>query len=193
MFRRHPLGKSRGRLRLRAAALPVLGILFLSACSSSKPVPHFQDPAQASGAVSDKCVTRSIPPAAGPLSDLRQIVPFLAEKPLAPEPPASAVSKLLPKSCLVMEMTPTTLLVRSGRPTAQVSLFEEAIALSKLRGILSAKSSIPKAGVQKTALRNGTAVIPFGKSVPPADSAAAITSALTVDGVQRVHALLDAD
>ena len=134
-----------------------------------------------------------MPPAVILQPEIHDAAPPQVERPQAPDSPALALRKLLPKSCLVVEMTYTSLLVKSDKPTAPVSLFEEAITLSKLRGLLSAKSSIPKAGVQKTVLRNGTAEIPFGKSVPPADAAAAIAAALSLDGVQRVRAQLETD
>ena len=124
---------------------------------------------------------------------------FSLPPPIAMEPqhvresPASSLKKLLPKTCVVMEVTATTLLVKSRTLTASSSLFEEAIALSKLRGLLAARPAIPKDTAQKTRLQNGTAIIPFGKSVPAADAAAAVAAALSVDGVQRVMALLNAN
>lgn len=134
-----------------------------------------------------------MPPAVILQPEIHDAAPPQVERPQAPDSPALALRKLLPKPCVVVEMTPTSLLVKSDKPTSPVSLFEEAITLSKLRGLLSAKSSIPKAGVQKTVLRNGTAEIPFAQSVPPADAAAAIAAALSLDGVQRVRAQLEAD
>jgi hypothetical protein len=109
------------------------------------------------------------------------------------ESPCTSLRKLLPKSCVVVEATPTTLLVKSGTPTDPPSLFEEAITLSKLRGLLSAKPSIPKETAQKTKLQNGTATIPFGKSVSSADAASAVETAFSVEGVQRVRAVLNAN
>jgi hypothetical protein len=116
-----------------------------------------------------------------------------AEQPRIRETPSSSVRKLLPKTCVVMEVAPTTLLVKSGTPTSPPSLFEEAIALSKLRGLLTARPAIPKETAQNTRLQNGTATIPFGKSVPPADVASAVVAALAVDGVQRVRAVMGQD
>lgn len=109
------------------------------------------------------------------------------------ETPAASLRRLLPKTCVVLEITPTTLLIKSGTPAGSSSLFEEAIALSKLRGRLTARPAIPKDTAQKTKLQNGTAIIPFGKSVPPDDAADAVAAALTVNGVQQVRAVLNAN
>jgi len=115
------------------------------------------------------------------------------EQPHFRETPSSGVRKLLPETCVVLEATPTTLLVKSRTPMESPSLFEEAIALSKLRGLLSARPAIPRDSAQKTRLQNGTATIPFGKSVSPSDAASAVAAALSVDGVQRVRAVLSAN
>jgi hypothetical protein len=112
----------------------------------------------------------------------------VAEQPYVRESASSSVRKLLPKTCVVLEVSSTTLLVKSGTPTPTPSLFEEAIALSKLRGLLSARPATPKETAQKTRFQNGTAVIPFGTAMPPADVASAIAAALSVDGIQRVRA-----
>lgn len=139
---------------------------------------------------------RSFPSLAAPVEAARKSVPQSpppTEQPHVKDTPSASLRKLLPKTCVVMEATATTLLVKSGAPTASPSLFEEAIALSKLRGFLSARPEIPKDTAQRTKLQNGTATIPFGKSVSPADAAAAVVAALSVDGVQRVRAELNAN
>ena len=92
---------------------------------------------------------------------------------------------------MILEATPTTLLVKSGPPAELPSLFEEAITLSKLRGLLSARPEIPKETASKTRLQNGTATIPFGKTVSSAEAASAIEAAFSVEGVQRVRAVLN--
>ena len=138
--------------------------------------------------------TRSLPTVASP--DDRKTAPtppVAPEQPHFRESPSSGVRKLLPQTCVVLEATSTTLLVKSWAPAESHSLFEEAIALSKLRGLLAARPAIPKDTAQKTRLQNGTAIIPFGKSVPAADAAAAVAAALSVDGVQRVRALLNSN
>jgi len=192
MFDRHPPSHSSGIFRSWTAAL-VLTAILQSGCSTPKPRPHAQQPAILLIPSPDKGVRRSVPPVAIPQPETSNVTPPRVEKPTAPDPQAQALRNLLPRSCVVVEMTPASLLVKSDKPSAPVSLFEEAITLSKLRGLLSAKSSIPKSGVQKTVLRNGTAELTFTKSVPPADAAAAIVAALSLDGVQRVRAQLEAD
>ena len=170
----------------------LVGFLLQTGCATSRkqaavPVPH---PATAPGRPS----TRSLPTAAAP--DDRKPAPqppVAMEQPHFRESPSSVVRKLLPKTCVVLEATTTTLLVKSWAPTESPSLFEEAIALSKLRGLLAARPALPKGTAQKTRLQNGTAIIPFGKSVPPDDAAAAVVAALSVDGVQRVRAVLNAN
>ena len=172
----------------------LLGILLLTGCATRR------KPADVCGAVPRTAATPANP-AAGPLpAPARQVdnkpapqPPAQTEQPHVRESPASSLRKLLPKTCVVLEATPTTLLVKSGTPTESPSLFEEAIALSKLRGLLSARPEIPNGTAQKTGLQNGTATIPFGKSVSPAAAAAAVVAALSVDGVQHVRAMLNAN
>lgn len=180
---------------LIGAAAMLVGILLHSGCSTPgrqtvappAPAPHRAPPPG---------MTRSLPPAVPtqPAVQSPALQPTAqAEQPRVQESASSSVRKLLPKTCVVMEVSSTTVLVKPGRPTPAPSLFEEAIALSKLRGLLTARPAIPKDTAQNTRLQNGTATIPFGKSVPPTDVASAIAAALTVDGVQRVRAVMGAD
>ncbi len=113
-----------------------------------------------------------------------------SERP-APEQPSytTRLARILPKSILVVEVTESSVLAKRPGVTGSSSLFEEAIALSKLRGLLSAKTALPKDIPQKTKIQDGTAVIPMGKSLPAAEAASAIELALSVDGVQRVRAV----
>jgi hypothetical protein len=169
------------------------GILLLAGCTT----PRNQEaaaPAPLPAATPAQPPDRSLPPVI-PEQPARKPTPqppLAAEQPHLRETPASCLKKLLPKTSVAMEVNPTTLLVKSGAPTEPPSLFEEAIALSKLRGLLAARPAIPKDTPHKTKLQNGTATIPFGKSVPPSDAAAAVVAALSVEGVQRVRAVLNA-
>jgi hypothetical protein len=180
---------------LVGVAAVLIGILLQAGCSA----PHKQTvaaPAPAPHRAPSPGMTRSLPPAVPTQSALQVPAPqpaAQAEQPRVQESAASSVRKLLPKTCVVMEVSSTTVLVKPGTPTPAPSLFEEAIALSKLRGLLTARPAIPKDTAQKTRLQNGTATIPFGKSVPPADVASAVAAALSVDGVQRVRAVMGAD
>ncbi|MFZ4778735.1 MAG: hypothetical protein ACOYM3_25485 [Terrimicrobiaceae bacterium] len=108
------------------------------------------------------------------------------------EPPSytSRLCRLMPGNCVVLESTETNLLVKRAAPVGSSSLFEEAIALSKLRGRLSAWPSLPKNIPQQTKIRNGTAVIPIGKSLPPEEAVDVIVMALSVDGIQEVRAVV---
>lgn len=192
MFRR-TLFPKRGPLIGAAAGL--VGILLQAGCSTPRKQ-TVAAPAPALRPAPTPAMTRSLPAvvASQPAEPNRALVPAVpAEQPRIRETPSSSVRKLLPKTCVVMEVAPATLLVKSGTPTPTPSLFEEAIALSKLRGLLTARPAIPKETAQKTRLQNGTATIPFGKFVPPADVASAVAAALSVDGVQRVRAVMGPD
>ncbi len=170
----------------------LMGMLLQPGCATPRKQAAVPVPCQA--ATRSKSATRSLPAVAAPEDRKPAAQPAVPmEQPRVRETPASNLKKLLPKSCVAMEVTPTTLLVKSGTPTASPSLFEEAIALSKLRGLLSARPAIPRETAQKTRLQNGTAIIPFGKSVSPSDAADAVVAALSVDGVQRVRASLNAN
>lgn len=106
------------------------------------------------------------------------------------ETPAASVIRLLPKQLVVTDVTATSLVVKSAASSPSSSLFEEAIAQSKLRGLLSSRRGIPSQTAQHASLRNGTATIAFPDSVSPADAASAIAAALSVDGIQKVRAEL---
>jgi len=170
----------------------LVGFILQAGCAAPRKQAAAPVPCQA--ATRANPATRSLPAVATPEDRKPAAQPAVPmEQPHVRETPASSLKKLLPKACVAMEVTPTTLLVKSGTPADSPSLFEEAIALSKLRGLLSARPAIPKETPQKTKLQNGTAIIPFGKSVSPADAAAAVAAALSVDGVQRVRAVLNAN
>ncbi len=173
--------------------------VFLSACATgrkpeSTPLPAAVLRAEAGQPTS---APRSVPPtvvsSVSPSVAPAPSPSAVAEKPIPRDTPSSALGKLLPRSCAILESTPTMLLVKRSGTTGSPSLFEEAIALGKLRGILTSKPAIPKGTAQKTRLQNGTATIPFGKGVPPAETANIIVAALSVDGIQKVRAELDAD
>ena len=168
------------------------GLLLQAGCATPRKEAAFPAPNPATAG--SRPATRSLPTAAAPEDRKPAPQPSVAmEQPHFRESPSSDVRKLLPKTCVVLEVTTTTLLVKSCAPTESSSLFEEAIALSKLRGLLTGKPAIPRGTAQKTRLQNGTAIIPFGKSVPPSDVADAVVAALSVDGVQRVRAVLNAN
>ena len=170
------------------------GILLLAGCTTSQK--HVTAPVHAPLPATKPAgsATRSLPPPVIPEEQANKPLPLPAvatDEQRVRETPSTSLRKLLPKTCVVMEVTPTMLLVKSGAPTISPSLFEEAISLSKLRGLLSSRPTIPKETAQKTRLQNGTATIPFGKCVSSADAAAAVVAALSVDGVQRVRAVLN--
>ena len=170
----------------------LVGFLLQAGCTT--PTKQIAAPVPCQAATRSKSATRSLPAVAVP-EDRKpsQQPPVAMEQPHYRESPSSSLRKLLPKTCVVIEATATTLLVKSWNPTESPSLFEEAIALSKLRGLLTARPAIPKDTPQKTRLQNGTATIPFGKLVAPADAADAVVAALSVDGVQRVRVVLNAN
>lgn len=178
------------------------GVLFLSVtlcwltgCSAPVP-PHPstgpRSPGSAGRTLSvDKVVQSPEPPGPRPL-DQPGGLDAPGARPSPEEAPAysARIGRLLPRSFVILESTEATLLVKNSRPAGSSSLFEEAIALSKLRGLLSARPSLPKAVAQQTKLRDGTAIIPLEKSLPPSEAASVIVTALSVDGVQRVRAVL---
>ncbi len=100
---------------------------------------------------------------------------------------ASQVRKLLPPSCAVIEATATSIVLRGRSPAPSSSLYEDAIALSELRGLLSSRK-IPSATTQHTTLRNGTATIPFPPNTPPDSAASALTAASNIRGIQKIRA-----
>lgn len=112
--------------------------------------------------------------------------------PPARESPAGKLRKALPETCVVAEATSTMLLVHLSRSAEPPALFEEAIALSKLRGILNATPSLPKDTAPRTSLRNGMATIPLPERLTPSAQAEIVMAALDVQGVQKVRVILEA-
>ena len=194
--RRNPIAASSRQKRGALVGLAGLfaGILLLAGCTTQRNQVAAA-PASHPAATPSKLPAKSLTPPVIPEEPARKTTPQpprATEQLHLRETPASSLKKLLPKTCVVLEVNPTTLLVKSGAPAESPSLFEEAIALSKLRGLLAARPAIPKDTPHKTRLQNGTATIPFGKSVPLSDVAAAVVAALSVDRVQRVRAVLNA-
>ena len=107
-----------------------------------------------------------------------------------PEPTvAGRTASLLKRRYIVTELAPDQLLVKNPGTIAGSSLFEEAIALGKIRGKLKSQKSVPSGVSEKTTLKDGTVTIPFGTSMAPSDAAAAISGVLGVNGIQRVSAV----
>ncbi len=112
----------------------------------------------------------------------------------APEPTtANRTASLLKRRYIVSEPSPVQVIVKNPGTIARPSLFEEAIALSKIRGKLKTQRAIPPGVSERTTLKEGTVTIPMAGTLTPAEAAAAISAALGVDGVQRVNAVWDAN
>lgn len=107
-----------------------------------------------------------------------------------PEPPSARVAGFLPQGLVVLQISDSTLLVKRNATTPPASLFEESIALSKLRGQLKTRAGIPRGTAEKSSLRAGTASLVFAGPLPAAEAAGAISAALSLDGIQRVRAVL---
>lgn len=90
----------------------------------------------------------------------------------------------------MLQISDATLLVKRNSTTPPASLFEESIALSKLRGQLKTRPGIPRGTAEKSGLRDGTATLVFAGPLPAAEAAGAISAALSLDGIQRVRAVL---
>lgn len=69
------------------------------------------------------------------------------------------------------------------------ALFEQAIALNRLRTTLIARNGIPAEVTHNVRLKDGQATIPFGRRIAPEKAAEAIITALSVEGVQHVRAV----
>ena len=176
-------------------SLPVvaLGIVLCAGCSTQQtaPVPKPERSRYAG-------VSRGIPASLQQPTALVSLPPSTVAPPApvrpsdaipAPEPTlANRTASLLRHRYIVSELSAFQLLVRNPANVAAPSLFEEAIALSKIRGKLKSQKVIPPGGSEKTTIKDGTVTIPFGYSVSPTDAASAISGALGVNGIQRVNA-----
>jgi PBP1b-binding outer membrane lipoprotein LpoB len=176
-------------------AVLLAGILLVTGCASQKTPALTRIPVAAAPAAPAPAAEQT-QPALEPAPAHKKPSPPPATQAPSPtrprvrETPAATVIRLLPKQLAVTDVTATTLVVRSAAASPSASLFEEAIAQSKLRGLLSSRRGIPSQTAQHASLRNGTATITFSDSVSPADAASAIAAALSVDGIQKVHAEL---
>jgi len=82
------------------------------------------------------------------------------------------------------------LLVRRTDVEVQPSaLFEEAIALGRVRSRLKGSADLPADIADQSRISDGTVTIPFGTNTSPDRAAEAISMVLAVDGVQRVRAV----
>jgi hypothetical protein len=110
----------------------------------------------------------------------------------APEPTtANRTASLLKRRYIVSEPSPAQVIVKNPGTIPPPSLFEEAIALSKIRGRLKTQKALPPGVSERTTLKAGTVTIPMAGTLTPTEAAAAISAALGVDGVQRVNAVWD--
>jgi len=107
-----------------------------------------------------------------------------------PETPARRVAAYLPQGCIATEVSDRELLVRSSTATRAPSLYEESISLSRLRGQLKSRPGVPAGTADQSSLKDGTATILFTGPLPPAEAAGVISSALSLDAVQRVRVVL---
>ncbi len=158
-------------------------------------------PIQAAGVPPSKAISRSlvqeeVPPPPTPVSESARPAfvpppaPVPTPAPRPPAPPARRVAAYLPHGCIVAEISDRELLVKTSTATRAPSLYEESISLSRLRGQLKSRPGIPKGTVDQSSLKDGTATIVFTAPLPPAEAAGVITSALSLDAVQRVRAVL---
>lgn len=131
------------------------------------------------------------PPAEVPTPSSARRESPLPAAPAAPvETPAARVADYLPQGLVVLQISDSTLLVKRISSSPPASLFEESIALNKLRGQLKSRPSIPRGTAEKSRLQDGTASIAFAGPLPAAEAAGAISAALSLDGIQRVRAVL---
>lgn len=113
-----------------------------------------------------------------------------APVPAQVDPPAQRVAAYLPQGCIVADISDRELVVKRSKTTRAPSLYEESIALSRLRGQLKSRPAIPTGTAAQSSLKDGTASIVFTAPLPPAEAAGAIASALSLDAVQKVRAVL---
>jgi len=168
----------------------------LAGCVSARPAPCPR-PASPDQPLSAPGPTAPVPraPAAQPVREAPAVAaPPATEEPARvsapPEPPAARVAGFLPQGLVVLQISDSTLLVKRNAATQPASLFEESIALSKLRGQLKTRPGIPRGTAEKSGLRAGTASLVFAGPLPAAEAAGAISAALSLDGIQRVRAVL---
>jgi len=130
------------------------------------------------------------PPPPAPRADAPASIPPVAPAPAPVDFPAKRVAGYLPAGCIVTEISDRELVVKRSKATRAPSLYEESIALSRLRGQLKSRVTIPTGTAAQSSLKDGTASIVFTAPLPPAEAAGAISSALSLDAVQKVRAVL---
>lgn len=175
----------------------LLMTLLVTGCATqrsevSAPVSAMTKEAKESKSTTDSSPSPSLASSSGPNNSPR-LIPYTHRTPEVAEEPSLAlkIASELRGKYVIAETSPVALLITSQNLERQqaISLFEEAIALSKLRGTLKAHNKIPSRVVENTTLKNGTATIPFLHTTPPSDAAEVISKALRIDGVRCVHAV----
>lgn len=76
---------------------------------------------------------------------------------------------------------------KNEAPTPSPSLYEDAVALGRLRSTLKTVPGIPESACHQATVRNGVAVIPIKDSLPATTIADIVDTALTVDVVRSVR------
>lgn len=76
---------------------------------------------------------------------------------------------------------------KNEEPTPAPSLYEDAVALGRLRGKLKTVPGIPDSSFHQATVRGGSAVIPIEDSLPATTVANIVDTALTVDVLRSVR------
>lgn len=76
---------------------------------------------------------------------------------------------------------------KTEEPTPAPSLYEDAVALGRLRSKLKTVPGIPESSCHQATVRNGIAVIPIEDSLPATTVANIVDAALLVDVVRSVR------
>jgi len=76
---------------------------------------------------------------------------------------------------------------KNEEPTPSPSLYEDAVALGRLRGKLKTVVGIPDSSFHHATVRSGSAVIPIEDSLPATTVANIVDTALTVDVLRSVR------
>lgn len=125
-------------------------------------------------------------------------LPFLAVSspadPAAPEQKPASLSEqtaaeIRGRYAYSLVGSDTLVVKRTDIKAPAAALFEQAIALNRLRTTLIARNGIPSEVTHNVRLKDGQATIPFGRRIAPEKAAEAIVTALSVEGVQNVRAV----
>jgi len=105
-------------------------------------------------------------------------------------PLATRLAARLRSRLLLVESESGSLTAGYSGKSSPPSLFEEAIALNKVRAALKKTSGIVAGSPSRTTMKSGTVTLSIDPAAPDQGTAGLVENLLTIEGVQKVRVLV---